>query len=91
MRRMIGWLFAVVGFVGAFASAWAQDAARPGDKVMTPASLRAEIEALKPARLAWHGITWQSCLLEGLREAREKNKPVLLWAFGNGDPAEKRC
>ena len=47
----------------------------------TPEALKAEIEALKAAKPAWREIAWKSCLLEGLKESREKKKPVLLWVF----------
>ena len=57
----------------------------------TLASLSAEIEALKPPKLVWREVAWRKCLLQGLREAREQKKPVLLWAFINSDPGEERC
>ena len=57
----------------------------------TPATLRAEIEALKPPIFAWREIQWKSCLLEALAEARAKNKPVLLWLVGPGEGLDGRC
>jgi hypothetical protein len=62
----------------------------PANKGETPQSLLAEIERLRPARLVWREIAWNSCLLAGLRAAREQQKPVLLWVFG-GEPREGRC
>jgi hypothetical protein len=57
----------------------------------SPEALKAEIEALHPAQLAWREIQWKTCLLEGLKEAREKKKPILLWVVGPGDALDGRC
>ena len=57
----------------------------------TPEALKAEIEALKAANVAWRGIAWKSCLLEGLKESREKKKPVLLWVFIDRPLDDARC
>ena len=60
-------------------------------KAVTPESLRAEIEALRPAKIAWREIAWKSCLLEGLKESREHAKPVLLWVFIDRPADDARC
>jgi hypothetical protein len=57
----------------------------------SPEALRAEVEALKAAKVAWREIAWKSCLLEGLRESREKKKPVLLWVFIDRPADDGRC
>lgn len=57
----------------------------------SPDALKAEIEALRPAKLAWREIAWNRCLLDGLRQSRAQKKPVLLWAFINPDPTSERC
>jgi hypothetical protein len=57
----------------------------------TPESLIAEIDALKAARPAWRGIAWKSCLLEGLKESRARNKPALLWVFIDRPTDDARC
>ncbi|MCI0417579.1 hypothetical protein L0222_32840 [bacterium] len=67
---------------------FAQDSTK---KAVTPELLKAQIEALKPAKLTWREIAWKACLMEGLKESREKQRPIILWAFGNGDPKEERC
>ena len=54
-------------------------------------ALKAEIEALKPEKLAWRQIAWKSCLIEGLKESREKQKPVLLWVFIDRPADDARC
>jgi hypothetical protein len=64
--------------------------ARRANEQGTPASLEAEIAALAPDELVWREIRWRSCLLEGLKEAREQKKPLLLWVFG-GEPTAGRC
>ena len=75
-----------------FASiAWAQEVTSPAKKAPTPDSLKAEIEALKAAKVAWREIAWKSCLLEGLQESRAKNKPALLWVFIDRPIDDARC
>ena len=70
--------------------AWARDE-RPAKKATTPEALKAEIEGLRPAKLAWREIQWKTCLLEGLKESRAKKKPVLLWVIGPGEALDGRC
>lgn len=50
-------------------------------QVVTPESLKAEIEALRPAKPVWREVKWRTCLLEALTEAREQNKPMLVWVL----------
>jgi hypothetical protein len=57
----------------------------------SPEALKAEIEALKAAKVAWRQIAWKSCLIEGLKESREKKKPVLLWVFIDRPIDDARC
>ena len=70
--------------------AWAQDA-RSAKKAPTPETLKADIDALKAAKVAWRDIAWQSCLLEGLKESRAKKKPALLWVFIDRPIDDARC
>ena len=60
-------------------------------KPVTLDALQAEIKALKAPKVAWREIDWKSCLLEGLREARAKNKPALLWVFIDRPIDDGRC
>ena len=76
-------LFAAIG------QAWA--AAPPLQQAREPATLLAEIHALKPARVAWREVAWKSCLLEGLKESRAKSKPILLWVFIDRPTDDARC
>ena len=54
-------------------------------------ALQAEINALRVPKVAWRGIDWKTCLLEGLREARARNKPALLWVFIDRPIDDERC
>ena len=71
--------------------AWAQPSPVVDKKPATPEALKAEIEALKVAKVAWREIAWKSCLIEGLKESREKKKPVLLWIFIDRPIDDARC
>ena len=71
--------------------AWAQEATSPAKKAATPDALQTEIEALKAPKVAWREIAWKSCLLEGLKESRAKNKPALLWVFIDRPIDDARC
>ena len=55
------------------------------EKPASPEALQVEIEALKPAKLAWREIQWKTCLLEAFAESRAKQKPVFLWVVGQGE------
>ena len=70
---------------------WAQEPAGSAKKPATPEALKAEIESLKAAKVAWREIAWKSCLIEGLKESREKKKPVLLWVFIDRPIDDARC
>jgi hypothetical protein len=63
----------------------------PGKPAATPEALKAEIESLKAPTVAWRGIAWKSCMLDGLRESREKKKPVVLWVFIDRPADDARC
>ena len=63
----------------------AQPSTGPAKKSLTPDALKAEIEALYPAKIAWLEIQWKTCLLEAFAESRAKKKPVFLWVVGQGE------
>ena len=69
----------------------AQEATIPANKATTPEALQAEVEALKAPRVAWREIAWKSCLIEGLKESRDKQKPVVLWVFIDRPADYARC
>jgi hypothetical protein len=84
MNRLVVLGIVAVLFAG---SASGQDS----KKAATPEALKADIEALKATKVAWRGIAWKSCLLEGLKESRAKNKPALLWVFIDRPVDDARC
>ena len=57
----------------------------------TPDALAAELDALRAPRVAWRGIAWKTCLLDGLRMSRAQQKPVLLWIFIDRPIDDARC
>jgi len=71
--------------------AWAQPSPVGEKKPATPETLKEEIQALQAAKVAWREIAWKSCLIEGLKESREKKKPVLLWVFIDRPTDDARC
>ena len=58
---------------------------------VTPARMKADIEAMKVSDVAWRKIDWQPCLLEGLRQAQAEGKPALLWVFIDRPADDARC
>ena len=59
-------------------------------KPASPEALKAEIEALRDAKVAWRKVEWRTCLLDALKESAREKKPVFLWVLGGG-PADGRC
>ena len=84
-------LLCVGMMVVAAVPAAAQEPGGSAKKPSTPESLKAEIETLRLAKPAWREVAWHSCLLVGLKEARAKNKPVLLWVFIDRPADDARC
>ena len=69
----------------------ADESATPSaSKLATPEALKAEIETLRDAKVAWRKVEWRTCLLGALNEAAREKKPVFLWVLG-GSPADGRC
>jgi hypothetical protein len=84
-KTAVGILLMCAGVVAA------QESPSPAKKAGTPEALQAEIEALKPAKIAWREIAWKTCLLDGLKESRAQSKPVLLWIFIDRPTDDARC
>lgn len=84
---------AIIGSAALLFAGIARGQAPPGTVKNPPTleALKAEIEALKPARVAWREIAWKSCLLDGLRESRATGKPILLWVFIDRPTDDERC
>ena len=70
---------------------WSQASPVVDKKPTTLEALQAEIESLKAPKVAWRGIAWKSCLLEGLKESRATNKPALVWIFIDRPIDDARC
>lgn len=69
---------------------WAQPN-DPDKNEATPEYLKAEIDAMKAPKVAWREIDWKSCLIEGLKESRDKKKPIVLWVFIDRPIDDARC
>ena len=57
----------------------------------TAEALKADIDGLKADKVAWRGIAWKSCLLEGLKESRARTSRCLLWVFIDRPLDDARC
>ena len=86
MRHLSGVVISVL----AAGLAGAQTSPVDDQKTATPGALRAEIEALRQANVAWRKVRWRTCLLDALKESAREKKPVFLWVLG-GSPADGRC
>lgn len=71
--------------------AWGQESSGPAEGDAARAALKGQIEALRPAKVAWREIQWKTCLLEGLQASREQGKPALLWIFIDRPVDDARC
>jgi hypothetical protein len=82
-----------VGIVVALlaSAVWAGEPPTPKEVANSPEALKAEIEAMKAAKVAWREIAWKTCLIEGLKESRDKKKPVVLWVFIDRPADDARC
>lgn len=54
-------------------------------------AIAAEVHSLKQDEVAWRKIEWRTCLIDGLRESRERKKPVMLWIFIDRPVDDERC
>ena len=88
MKRLAVFGISAVLFAG---SATGPATGQDSPKAVTPETLKADIEALKSAKVAWRAIPWKSCLLEGLKQSRATNKPALLWVFIDRPVDDARC
>lgn len=54
-------------------------------------ALKSEVESLKQGEVPWRKIEWRTCLIEGLKESREQQKPIVLWIFIDRPIDDERC
>ena len=80
----------IAALAGAAAEQADESATPSASKRATPEALKAEIETLRVAKVAWRNVEWRTCLLGALNEAASEKKPVFLWVLG-GAPADGRC
>ena len=69
----------------------AQDHNRGVAQPKSIADVQAEIAALKKDGVDWRKIQWKTCLVDGLRESRAQNKPIMLWIFIDRPIDDERC
>ncbi|NNC87327.1 MAG: hypothetical protein HKN82_02575 [Akkermansiaceae bacterium] len=53
--------------------------------------IEADLAAMRVEDVAWRGIEWKTCLLDGLAAARREKKPVVIWCFIDHPIDDKRC
>lgn len=54
-------------------------------------ALQEKIEALRVPDVAWRRIPWRTCLIDALRESRERKRPVVAWIFIDRPVDDERC
>ncbi len=54
---------------------------------LSDASFRKWLDHIRPGKseLTWYQVPWRPTLGQGMRDARQKDRPILLWAM-NGHP-----
>ena len=57
----------------------------------TPAEIGAAVDALHVDEVPWREVAWRTCLVQGLNESRETNKPLILWMFIDRPIDDERC
>jgi hypothetical protein len=90
LRLLRGAMTVVVCSAFSAGLSWPQASPVSDKEPATPDILKAEIEALRDAKVAWRKVEWRTCLLDALNEAVREKKPVFLWVLG-GAPADGRC
>ena len=95
MQARISLRFGLSSIFAALAALMPTDSGRAAD-AEEPASLslkklEAEAAALRDSGVAWRGIPWKTCLIDGLRASRERQKPIILWIFIDRPIDDERC
>jgi len=85
-----------LGCFGLIVGSWiamasADESAKPNQHPKSREQLLADVESLHVADVAWRSIPWRTCLLEGIRESRQQNKPIILWIFIDRPIDDERC
>ena len=85
-----------LGLWGLIVATWtatglADDSAKPNESAKSRKQLLAHVQSLQVQQVAWRSIPWKTCLLDGIRESREQNKPIMLWIFIDRPIDDERC
>lgn len=59
--------------------------------VRSLAEIRAVVDSLHVEETPWREIAWRTCLVEGVNESRQSNKPLILWMFIDRPIDDERC
>ena len=57
----------------------------------TPAAISDRIKSIRADSVSWRKIAWKSCLLEGLAEAQQTGKPLMIWCYIDRPVGDTRC
>lgn len=92
---MRGHHWSIPAFLLVAGAAHAADDKRADTTITSPAGLSAEaarmyvaVKKPHPGELKWQTIPWLTDLAEGIRQAKDEKRPLLLWVSGD-DPLEK--
>ncbi len=80
-----------LGLVLGVNSGFAHETTKSDKSPKSLEAIEAEIESLRVEDVAWRGIAWKTCLLDGLSQSREQQKPVILWVFIDRPIDDERC
>ena len=73
------------------ATGFADDSAKPDEPAKSRKQLLTHVQSLHVQQVAWRSIPWKTCLLDGIRESRMQNKPIILWIFIDRPIDDQRC
>ena len=60
-------------------------------RLASPAAVAERIKTIRADNVAWRGIAWKTCLLEGLAEARRTGRPLMIWCYIDRPVGDTRC
>ena len=88
MRNISVTAFAVILLTTGLGMVPGQSPTAPPELPHAAARMYAIVKKVRPGELRWQEIPWLVDLQDGLRLAKEENRPLLLWVSGD-DPLEK--
>ena len=63
----------------------------PPKSIASSDELGKAIDALRIKKIAWRGIDWKHCILDGIEASREEDKPIIFWCHIDLPADDKRC